>query len=120
MRLAMRMGRDVMKQDGAITRTRWSRAPTLADRVPAEDDVAAPGQAGRDLLVGGVRLAERRVAAGEEDRGHRPLRLVGEVEERGDEEAGQALEHDLLDAVPLHGDRPRGAGVQGLLLPRQA
>jgi len=91
-------------------------ALALAHRVPAEHHIPSAGQPDGDLLVGRMGLADRRVAAGEQHRRPRPRRGIGDVEERGDVEAGQALEHDLLDAVAVAGDRSRDARGQGRAL----
>ena len=87
-------------------------ALALADGVPAEHDVPAPHEAGGDLLVVGVGLPDLRVAAGEEHRRLLPGRCVRHVDERGDVDAGQALEDDLLDPVAVHRDRPGDADVE--------
>ncbi len=94
-------------------------ALALADGVPAEDDVPAAREAGRDLLVGGVGLADRRVAAREEHRGLAPRGGVGQVHEGGHVDSRQALEDELVDPIAVHRDRPRDAGVERRLRFRQ-
>ena len=94
-------------------------ALALADRVPAEDDVPAPSEANGDLLVAGVGLADRRVAAGDEHCRLSPDGSVGHVDEGRHVDAGQALEDELLDPVAVHRDRARDTGVERRLLRRQ-
>ena len=95
-------------------------ALALADGVPAQDDVPAAREADRDLLVGRVRLADRRVAAGEEHGRLLPGGSVGHVDDGGHVDPGQGLEDELLDPVAVHRDRPRDAGGERRPRLRQA
>ena len=87
-------------------------ALALADGIPAEDDVPAAHEAGRDLLVAGVGLADRRVAAGDEHRRLLPDGSFGHVDEGRHVDAGQALEDELLDPIAVHPDRAGDTGVE--------
>jgi hypothetical protein len=94
-------------------------ALALADGVPAEDHVPAPDEPDGDLLVAGVGLAHRRVAARQEHRRSLPRRALGHVHEGGHADAGQALEDELLDPIAFHRDRARDARVKRRPLPGQ-
>ena len=94
-------------------------ALALADGVPAKDDVATAHESCRDLLIAGVRLADRRVTAGDEDRRLLPDGSLRHVDEGGHVEAGQALEDELVDPVAVHRDRAGDARVERRLRVRQ-
>ena len=95
-------------------------ALALADGIPADHDVPAAGELPADLLVVAEGLAVGRVAAGDEDGGLGSARGIGHVDERGHVQAGQALEDDLLDPVPVHGNGPGDPRVQRRLRLGQA
>ena len=95
-------------------------ALALANRVPADHDVPQCRQSRGDALVALVGLADGRVTAGEEHGRTPPGRLVPLpaclrfwcVDHGGDVDAGDALEHDTLDAVPIELLAADDAGVQ--------
>jgi hypothetical protein len=96
----------------------------LADRVKREDDETTLRQVDVEDLVVVGRLADRRVAAGAEDRRHRPGDPLGSVQQGRHEVAGEALVDELLDRIiglfdpsrRLHhrDDRLLGEAVQAL------
>lgn len=73
----------------------------LADGVEDEHDVAHAGETLAERLVRGFGLAVVRVTAGANHTRPQPLRPLRQVQVRGDEEPGPALEDHFLDGVSV-------------------
>src|SRR5205807_218423 len=97
--LAIRIGRAVMKHDGTATFMRF-RIPELAalalpDGIPGNHHVAAPRESLAQCLV--MKFSVRRVTGGHQNRRMLALVVLRDVNQRGDVNAWQTLEHQFFD-----------------------
>ena len=94
-------------------------ALALPDRVPAQDDVPAPGEPRANLLVVSESLPLGAVPARHQDRRTPARRTLRHIQQCGHVEAGQALEDYLLDPVTLARQRSDDARTERCSCARQ-